>query len=88
MDPNQKSKAGYDLEVWLAFSTELEKIAAMGGMKPTTVGEVRKAVSSEGTALMRRKPNYAKVNKGTMPPASSADMVDGPKSVQPPPVSM
>ena len=74
------------LDMLLGFSDELQKIAV--SVKPTSLGEVRKEVSYAGTALARRKPSYAKVNKEPTPPASASDLAESPKSVQPPPVTM
>jgi hypothetical protein len=70
----------------LGFSDELQKIAM--SIRPTSFGDVRKEVSYAGTALARRKPSYAKVNKEPTLPASASDLTESSKTVQPPPVTM
>ena len=80
------SKSILSLDVFLGFSDELQKIASLP--KPTSIGDMRKSVSYEGTALAKRKPNYAKVNKDPVPPASTSDLAESSKTVQPPPVTM
>lgn len=80
------SKGKISLDVLLGFSDELQKIASLP--KPTSLGDVRKAVSYQGTALAKRKPNYAKVSKEPMQPASTSDLAESSKTVQPPPVTM
>jgi hypothetical protein len=70
----------------LGFSDELQKIAM--SFKPTSFGDVRKEVSYAGTALARRKPSYAKVNKQQTLPASSSELTESAKTVQPPPATM
>lgn len=87
MDSSSNAKTGISLASVLGFSDELQKIAGMP--KPTSLGDVRKAVSTEGTALQKRKPAYTKVNKDPVSPASPlSDAAESSKSVQPPPVTM
>lgn len=85
-DPSSKTKKGsLSLARVLGFSDELQKISTL--VRPTSFGDVRKEVSYAGTALARRKPNYAKVNKGPAP-ASASDLAESPKTIQPPPVTV
>jgi len=87
-DPNHKSKAAaISLVSLLGFADELNKIGQTT-TPPTSVGDVRKTVSSEGTSLAKRKPSYSKTYKNQLPNASSSELAESSKSIQPPPVSM
>lgn len=74
------------LEMLMGFSDELQKIG-MAAVKPATVGEVTKVVSRKGTALSTKQPNYSKVHKDPTQPATSTDLAESSKVIQPPPVA-
>lgn len=84
-DPSEKT-SGISLASLLGFTNELQKLA-FSAPKPTTVGDMRKVVSSQGTALSTRKLSYSKVREPA-PTASSSELAASAKTVQPPPVSM
>lgn len=88
-DPSSKTKAGsISLVSLLGFSNELQKIAQLP--KPTSLGDTRKIVANQGTAMSVRKPSYAKVNKDSIAPASAAgmDLTQSAKTIQTPPQTM
>lgn len=88
-DPSSRTKtSGISLASLLGFSNELQKLAQLP--KPTSLGDTRKIVSTQGTSLAVRKPNYAKVNRDSLPPASAsgADLTQSAKTIQTPPQTM
>ncbi len=87
-DPSHKSKTStIHLVSLLGFADELQKIAQTT-TAPTSVGDVRKALSAEGTSLTKRKPSYSKTRKEPLPITSPSELAESSKSIQPPPVTM